>query len=202
LEDLSKTKQYDKNGEEKKPLTVMEQYYENLARTDRTNQQSRKLDYFSSKETENSVNKDTFAADGSLKPILSSVPQQNFVQPVIRPENSVDVFGFNKGKDADTLEAEHRALLAHQERMEDFKKIWDFQQPAPVTAAQLPKSVSTPSSPSSFTVQHKTFDPILGSINSSVGGTHSPSLTPALPAPTPARVAPPKPDFTPPQRRF
>jgi hypothetical protein len=192
----------DAEDTEKKPTTVMERYFENMSKSNRMTNQTRRSELFGMKGATNSLTGNFFGGNPAPENVFNSGSNPDvFKAALARQDSFSDVFGFNKGMSPEALEKVQREQKqVHDERMNDFKKIWDLDQPAVAVTPGRP--LLPASSSDSFSSQHRTFNPMVGTINAGNADTHPSSLAPVAPRPIPARVAPPKPDFSAPQRRF
>jgi hypothetical protein len=200
--DSGKSTDSDADDAGKKPTTVMERYFENMSKSNRATNQTKRSEIFGAKDATNSLTGDFFGGNPASENVFNSGSNPDvFKAALARQDSFSDVFGFNKGMSPEALEKLQREQKqVHEDRMNDFKKIWDLDQPAVAVApgrALLPASGSD-----SFSSQHRAFNPMVGTINAGNADTHPSSLAPVAAKPLPTRIAPPRPDFSAPQRRF
>lgn len=201
-EEMLGIKQYDKDGSEKHPTTVMERYYERLIEPNRnmvTNQFDKDSDSWSTATNTIVDGEQNRNSEHPFESPFNSGPEREVFQP-LRPNSLSDVFGTSPdstASDAETIKAE-KEQKAH---MESFKQLWEIDQPSAPAAASISGSSSSGSEASSF----PSMQPVLGTVSSSVSSSSaqaSGTSTQQAPAPLHAPPPPPRPNFTLPQRPF
>ena len=186
-------KQYDQNGEEKKPTTVMERYFEHLYSSDQgaTNQFSKPDSDPWNSETNSVI--DVGRNENSSRTFASPFdtrPDPGVFQPV-RPGNFSDTFGVNEDANMPSPES-IRARQEQQAHMESFKQLWNLDQPAPVAASSLPAMGGPASGSSSLSGLPQ----VLTAASASANRSSAQAPVSYQPPPTSVRTAPPQPDFT------
>lgn len=224
-EEMFNLREYDEDGQEKKKLSAVEEYYERLYR-ERNSALDAGRERFDARDdrwdedvAETRPPVPESESERNLRQLLYSSPAANNLFPSSDTPAFVDLF---RNRDANVIDDGTRAQKA---RLEEFKQMMDFQSPSlPSPFAPTPftgslDSFHSPRPP--ISPQPRPFDsPIgssgsfgspgtLGSINSSLSPATMPDLSTRSfqqhltpPPPEPVRVAPTMPSFTAPRRQF
>lgn len=190
---------YEKDGEEKKSVTVMQRYYQHLYDSDRqaaTNQVGR-IDADSWTRMTNSVGGDGMR---SVDSPFNTTPDSGIFQPA-RANSFSSLFGSDNSATGQSQE-DVRLQAEQQAHIENFKQLWNIDQPA-----ATPVSASLPAAPNST--------PLFGSSQNDQRAFHAVTLpangfslqqnpTPVQPTVTSVRNAsqPPRSTYAPSARPF
>jgi hypothetical protein len=199
----------EKSGSEKKSGTALERYYQRL----NDSEQAAATNQFSKMDSDRLTGQ-TNLLGGGLRPVDGTFGDSPFdaapaagVFDSVRHTGFASVFGSSDGTTALPTPADLQMQAEQKARIENFKQIWNIDQPvaAPAAPAPVSASVSAPidSGPlfglSSSGVQ--TANPV-----GSLAGGPSSSSQPVTPAPSPVTtqraIRPPHADFASPQRPF
>jgi len=202
-EEMLGIKQYDKYGadkygNEKEPQTALERYYEHLLAGNR-GMATNEFD----KRDSDSWNKETNAFTGVKRNEENAHPFESPFNSAasevfhpMRPDTFSDVFG-TSGDRTTREEAETmREQKLQETRMENFKQLWNIDQPSAAASASTPSHVAPVSS--SF----PSAQPVLGTATPSVRSLPTRSGNTQQSSTTSTRTPPPKPNFLMPQRPF
>jgi hypothetical protein len=189
---------YDKNGLEKKSMTVMERYYQRLSDSNQEQKgtnQSNKFDADSWTKAGSSSN----PGDGrpGINPFDSTPNTDLGVFRQTHTDNFRDVFG--TGKSATSLTPEEVRSKAEQDaHMESFKQLWDIDQPQTTTAISTPTTIE-PSSASVFGAQESQsgFNAMNSSVNNGFVSPNTPVQAPSTLSSMRSHSAPPRATFAP-----
>lgn len=178
-DELLGIKDYDKNGDEKKPAgTALERYYQHLLDSDHpTTTTTNKLRDWASdsdspdKDTNSIVRLDQHESDYSQLPFegtFNSRSDPGIFQPH-RAESFADTFNGNTESSAQREEREEALRVEKEQKaqIEAFKQIWNLDQPAPVPVASSPTPISTAPAADPFNA----VQPVLGAATPSLSAS-------------------------------
>jgi hypothetical protein len=197
-------KQYDKDGNEKEPMTAMERYYEHLIEPGRnmfTNQFGKDSDSWNRATNTTASGEENGDNTHPFESWVNSSPAHDVFRPM-RPSSFSDVFGTSP----DSTLQDPAIIAAEKEQkahMESFKQLWEIDQPSVPAASVSGSGIWGANISGSGTGAFPSMQPVMGTVSSSVFGSSgraNGASTP--PAPTPVHAPPPRPNFTMPQRQF